>query len=116
VAQPLSAYIEAGRAGSPQFLADLTRIVAPLKKVEALVLACTHYPAAGRWFAAALPDALLIDPAERLAAAVAERHPQARHAQSPAARIFLTTGDPDAMRHGATRAWGTPLTATAIPC
>jgi glutamate racemase len=37
VAQPLSAHIEAGRAGSPQFLADLARILAPLRRVEALV-------------------------------------------------------------------------------
>jgi glutamate racemase len=116
VAQPLSAHIEAGRAGSPQFLADLTRIVAPLRRVDTLVLACTHYPAASRWFAEALPNALLIDPAERLSAAVAERHPQTRHAQNPSARTFLTTGDPDAMRRGAARAWGMSLTATAIAC
>jgi glutamate racemase len=116
VAQPLSAHIEAGRTGSPEFRADLARIVAPLRRVDALVLACTHYPAASRWFAAALPGVLLIDPAERLAAAVAERHPQTRHAQIPSTRIFLTTGDPDAMRHGAARAWGRALTATAIAC
>jgi glutamate racemase len=116
VAQPLSAHIEAGRAGSPQFLADLTRILVPLRRVEALVLACTHYPAASRWFAAALPDALLIDPVEHLAAAVAERHPQARNAEGPSARIFLTTGDPEATRHAAARAWGRPLTATAVAC
>lgn len=116
VAQPLSAHIEAGRAGSPEFLADLTRIVAPLRHVDALVLACTHYPAASSWFKAALPDALLIDPVERLAAAVAERHPRARHAESPSARTFLTTGDPDAMRNGAVRAWGRPLTATGVAC
>ena len=96
VAQPLSAHIEAGRTGSPQFLADLARIVAPLRGVDALVLACTHYPAASRWFAAALPHALLIDPAERLAAAMAARYP---HTQTgPGSRVFLTTGDPDAMR------------------
>lgn len=116
VAQPLSAHIEAGRTGSAEFLADLSRIVAPLRRVDALVLACTHYPAASRWFAAALPDVLLIDPAERLAAAVAERHPQARHAQTSSTRTFLTTGDPDAMRRGAARAWGRTLTASAVPC
>src|SRR5581483_4417370 len=44
VAQPLSAHIEAGRTGSPQFVSDLARIVAPLRGVDALVLACTHYP------------------------------------------------------------------------
>src|SRR6516165_10191271 len=39
VAQPLSAHIEAGRTGSPQFLTDLAKILAPLRRVDALVLA-----------------------------------------------------------------------------
>ncbi len=114
VAQPLSAHIEAGRTGSAQFQADLAGIVAPLRRVNALVLACTHYPAASRWFAAALPNALLIDPAEHLAAAIAYRYPEATAATHPASRLFLTTGDPDAMRHNAARAWGTVLTAQAV--
>lgn len=113
VAQPLSAHIEAGRTGSPQFRADLARIVAPLHRVDALVLACTHYPAASRWFAAALPHAMLIDPAERMATAIAERHAQLRAAAHLAARDFLTTGDPEAMQRGAARAWGVALAATA---
>jgi glutamate racemase len=114
VAQPLSAHIEAGRTGSPQFLADLATILAPLRRVDALVLACTHYPAARRWFAAAVPHAILIDPAERLAAAIAERHPHTRGSAQLGTRVFLTTGDPRAMRHGATRAWGTALTAEVV--
>lgn len=115
VAQPLSAHIEAGRTGSPQFHADLTAIVTPLRGVDALVLACTHYPAASRWFAAALPDALLIDPAEHLAAAIAYRYPEAAWPARPGRKVFLTTGDPDAMRHNAARAWGTLLTTRAVP-
>lgn len=114
VAQPLSAHIEAGRIGSAQFQADLADIVSPLHRVDALVLACTHYPAASRWFTAALPQARLIDPAEHLAAAIAYRYPQAASAARPADRVFLTTGDPDAMRHNAARAWGTVLTAQAV--
>jgi glutamate racemase len=114
VAQPLSAHIEAGRTGSPQFLADLAQIVAPLRRVDALVLACTHYPAASSWFAAALPNVLLIDPADRMANAIAERHPHARFARRPAKRAFLTTGDPEGMRLGAARAWGMTLRASAV--
>jgi glutamate racemase len=114
VAQPLSAHIEAGRTGSPAFLADLGRILAPLRRVDALVLACTHYPAATEWFAKALPHAVLIDPVEKLATAIAERHPQARGGGKLGMRTYLTTGDPDAMRRGADRAWGTCLTANAI--
>ncbi|ART68519.1 hypothetical protein BTO20_07965 [Mycobacterium dioxanotrophicus] len=114
VAQPLSAHIEAGRLGSPQFLADLTSIVAPLRHVQALVLACTHYPAASPWFSAVLGDVALLDPAERFAAAVARRHPQARVNSRPAARTYLTTGDPDAMRRAAATAWATELRAARI--
>jgi glutamate racemase len=115
VAQPLSAHIEAGRVGSPQFRADLARILAPLQGVQALVLACTHYPAASSWFAAALPETVLIDPVERLAGAVAHRHPHAaQRAADPAERVFFTTGDPGAMRRGAARAWGTALPARII--
>jgi glutamate racemase len=112
VAQPLSAHIEAGRTGSPEFLTDLAKILAPLRRVDALLLACTHYPAASRWFAAALPHALLIDPAERMAAAIAERYPHTRGGGKLGTRVYLTTGDPEAMRQGAARAWGTTLWAT----
>jgi len=114
VAQPLSAHIEAGRTGSPQFLTDLAKVLGPLRRVDALVLACTHYPAASKWFAAALPHALLIDPAERLATAIAERYPHTQKNSSHGKRVFLTTGDPKAMRHGAARAWGTALTAKVV--
>ncbi|BDB41865.1 MULTISPECIES: glutamate racemase [Mycobacterium] len=113
VAQPLSAHIEAGRTGSPRFQADLDRIIAPLRQADALVLACTHYPAAARWFAAALPHARLVDPAAQLAAAVAARYPRLRQ-PGPAPRHFVTTGDPQAMRRSAAHAWGTVLTATAV--
>ncbi len=114
VAQPLSAHIEAGRTGSAQFRSDLGKILAPLRGVDALVLACTHYPAARRWFAAALPHAQLIDPAERLAAAIASRHPHTRGSAQLGTRVYLTTGDPSAMRRGAARAWGTSVTANRV--
>ncbi|MEV0673353.1 aspartate/glutamate racemase family protein [Mycobacterium sp. NPDC050441] len=110
VAQPLSAHIEAGSTGSPGFVADLHRIVAPLKRAQALVLACTHYPAVSDWFADALPDAALIDPAQRLATVVAARHPAARTGRV-AERTYLTSGDTEAMRRSAAIAWGVELTA-----
>ncbi|OBB31146.1 hypothetical protein A5792_17400 [Mycolicibacterium peregrinum] len=110
VAQPLSAHIEAGRSGSPGFVADLRRIVAPLQRAQAVVLACTHYPAVSDWFADALPDATLIDPVERLAAAIAARHSAARTG-CVAARTYLTSGDTEAMRRGAALAWGVELVA-----
>lgn len=45
VAQQLSAHIEAGNQHSEAAKTDLEQILAPLLGVEALLLACTHYPA-----------------------------------------------------------------------
>lgn len=105
VAQPLSAHIEAGRVGSAAFVDDLRRIVAPLRDVDALVLGCTHYPAASEHFAAALPGVVLVDPVVLLVGALAHLHPAATTAP-PARRTFATTGDPAAMRRAARLAWG----------
>lgn len=106
VAQPLSAHIEAGRTGSPEFVADLHRIVRPLRTAGVVVLACTHYPAATGWFADALPGVALVDPAARLAAAIAARH--GRGVGGPD-RTYITTGEPDAMRRAAAGAWSAEL-------
>ncbi|OBA98645.1 hypothetical protein A5666_24510 [Mycolicibacterium fortuitum] len=112
VAQPLSAHIEAGRTGSPGFVADLRRIVAPLQRAHAVVLACTHYPAVSDWFADVLPDATLIDPVQGLAATIAARHPGAK-AGPVAPRDYVTSGDTEAMRRGAALAWNADVHATA---
>lgn len=107
VAQPLSAHIEAGRIDTPEFSDDLRRIVAPLRGADAVVLACTHYPAAGVAFAQELPGTLLVDPAEHLAAELAAR--VSRSPRGTGARTVVTTGDPDLMRASAFAAWGMAL-------
>jgi len=110
VAQPLSAHIEAGRTGSPEFATDLARITRPLRGASAVVLACTHYPAAARHFADQLPGTTLVDPAAHLAASIAERH-RSTSGSAAAERVVLTSGDPGAMRAGAEAAWGMAVAA-----
>lgn len=106
VAQPLSAHIEAGRVDGPAFAADLRAIVAPLRGARALLLACTHYPAASAAFAAELPGTRLLDPAAGMAAAVARAAGAGR-----GRREFVTSGDARAMRTSAALAWGYRLPA-----
>ena len=68
IAQPLSAHIEAGRLDGPELHADLNEIVTPLAGNEAVVLACTHYPAIAsqiRQYVGA--DCVLVDPAVEMA-------------------------------------------------
>ena len=102
IAQPLSAHIEAGSTGSARFAEDLTRILKPLRAADALLLACTHYPAIAHQIAARLPQTRLIDPAEAVA-----RHLLATHLlpESDAPDRFVTTGDARQMRAAALRAW-----------
>ena len=113
VAQPLSAHIEAGRTGTAAFAHDLRRIVAPLRAADAVVLACTHYPAATEHFAAELPGVALVDPVVPLAADLAARHAGST-TLDPGSRTFLTTGDPAAMARAARLAWSLDLTPRQV--
>lgn len=105
IAQPLSAHIERGSIGSTTGAQDLERILAPLRSVDALVLACTHYPAIAPRIQALLPNVELFDPADAVARRVERLLPaQARRAAESIE--LLCTGDARAMRAAATRAWG----------
>jgi glutamate racemase len=108
VAQPLSAHVEAGRLATPCVRADVAAILAPLRHVDVLVMACTHYPALSPLLREHCPHAELYDPAS-----AAVRH-LAREWPLPATRTtsthrFLTTGDPAAMQNAARLAFGLHL-------
>lgn len=108
VAQPLSALVERGELDTPVVHAELARILAPLRRVEALVLACTHYTALLGAIRGVLPDVRTIDPA-----AATLEHIERAWGLSGQVRsdMFLTTGDPAAMREAAARAFGVTLPA-----
>jgi glutamate racemase len=102
IAQPLSAHIEAGSAESPLCARDLDRILAPLRRADALLLACTHYPAILDQIAARAPEARLFDPAEAVAEHVLRHFPLPR---GEASDRVLTTGDARRTQLAAARAW-----------
>ncbi|MFT3922908.1 MAG: aspartate/glutamate racemase family protein [Myxococcales bacterium] len=107
VAQPLSGHIEGGRVGSAAYRADLARIMAPITQADAVLLACTHYPAIAEDIQAELArDVPLLDPAQALIAQAVERF--GLQSQRGADR-FVTTGAPREMRAAARRAWGVTL-------
>src|SRR5262249_29716764 len=72
VAQPLSALIEQGEIESPAMTDLLRPLVAPLRSMDAVVLACTHYPAVRPQIQALLPGVELVDPAEGTAEWIAK--------------------------------------------
>ncbi len=105
IAQPLSGMIERGEIGSDECGHLLEMILHPLRDVDRLLLACTHYAAASKEIAALLPDVELIDPIPHLASrVVADRIvPGSRQSH------FMTTGDPDRMRRSGLRAFGVEI-------
>jgi glutamate racemase len=107
IAQPLSGHIEAGTTGSAAYRKDLAGILAPLVNANAVLLACTHYPAIATDIQAVLGQGTrLIDPAHALieqAIARFELVPQTGRDR------FLTTGSPSAMRRAAERTWQVTL-------
>jgi glutamate racemase len=119
VAQPLSALIEAGLAGSPAFRAEAKRVMAPLARVDALVLGCTHYSAGMAQFRELAPAAVIVDPARETLDRVVSgwfgggpTDDDSRDAaQDPAvaADTFFTTGDPALTARAALLAFGVTM-------
>jgi glutamate racemase len=104
VAQPLSGLIEAGEAASPQTRRLLGQILAPLRGVDTLVLACTHYIVLEASIREELPAADFVDPATEAWRQFAPRLPAP--SERTGTNLFFTTGSPDAMRRQAVAAFG----------
>ena len=98
IAQPLSARIEAGDRSSPALVAEVRRIVAPLAACDALLLACTHYPAISPVFRGCLPGAQILDPADAVIDWLEGHWPLP---PGGPAGLVVTTGSAAGLRHAA---------------
>jgi len=99
VAQPLSGLVEDGLVSGPRVENALDEILDGVDAPDAVLLACTHYPAVRELIEEWVPDAVVVDPVDRLVDAAARRWPQ--KAKTPAPVEFVTTGDPDQMARSA---------------
>ncbi|MFT5583363.1 MAG: glutamate racemase [Cognaticolwellia sp.] len=104
VAQPLSALVEAGQLQGPLVRAAVAKVIVGLSQVDAVVLACTHYPALAPHFHALLPGVPLVDPG----VALARRLGQGMASGSTQVR-FYTSGDPAKMQAGALASFGVEI-------
>jgi glutamate racemase len=109
IAQPISRLIESGQLRSLQMSVTLDRITKPLAHVDALVLACTHYPAIADQFALRCPQAVIIDPAQHMWTWMHQHWPLGI-ARGGIDR-FVTTGNISEMQRGARTAFRVRLPA-----
>lgn len=109
VAQPISARVEAGDLSSDDLYRELDAIMAPLRQVDLLVLACTHYPALRKAFAERAPRADIVDPAAELLAWAMGAWKLDSAASGAEPDRVLTTGDVKTMSHSALLAFGMKL-------
>ncbi|HKO95249.1 MAG TPA: hypothetical protein VJU61_29035 [Polyangiaceae bacterium] len=110
VAQPLSAFVEAGRISGPDVEREVTRILRPIADCQLLVPACTHYVALLPLFQRVAPAARWVDPAALTLAALLEPSGHERKPQL-AEDEFWTTGSPAAFQRGAALAFELDLPA-----
>jgi glutamate racemase len=106
VAQPLSAHVEAGRLSGAELDADLLPLVAALADCDAVLLACTHYPALLPRLAELLPAMRWLDPVEELVEQLAAVQLVLGEGEVPRAPQMLTTGDAQASELAAKLAFG----------
>lgn len=100
IAQPLSAFVEAGRLSGAEVEREVARILRPIAGCQLLVPACTHYVALMPLFQRVAPEARWIDPAALTLAALLEPSAHERR-RPPAESEFWTTGSPAAFVRGA---------------
>ncbi|MEO7109263.1 MAG: aspartate/glutamate racemase family protein [Polyangiaceae bacterium] len=106
IAQPLSGFIERGEQSSPAFEQAVSRILRPVMHYNALVLACTHYPAALPTFEKHFTGQV-INPLPAIARACCSTNLSRRDEDD----AFFTTGDTQAMKLAAAKAWQIEITA-----
>ncbi len=107
IAQPLSALIERGELDSSVMRETLRRILRPLRHSDAILLACTHYPAIRDLISSFVPGTELLDPSLTTARELLA-YKRSLHSNGPV-DIFLTTGDPHQSARVAGIAFGTKV-------
>lgn len=111
IAQPLSGRVEAGDLDSPALRREIAQIVAPLRNIEALLLACTHYPALAPRLREALPGVRLIDPMNELLRSISSKW---KLPKGSGETLVLTTGNAQAMRRAAKIAFDVTVQARHV--
>lgn len=103
VAQPLSALIEQGLHFTPKFSKVVSQLVKQsFPAPDAVLLACTHYPAAHSVFREKFKGALILDPAKSLI----KNFEKSKWLDKKGTSLFITTGDAKESQLAAEKSFG----------
>ncbi|MEM9299914.1 MAG: aspartate/glutamate racemase family protein [Bacteroidota bacterium] len=103
VAQPLSILVEQGEIDSSRVYGEIKRILKPIKSVDSLLLACTHYPVLRPQIQAYLGTSCrIIDPLDNLL----DRIKPMLYKVNNGKDMFYTTGDKELMIQVANSLYG----------
>lgn len=105
IAQPISGLVERGTLSGPELESTLDEILDGLEGVDAVLLACTHYPAVRDAIQERLPGVRLVDPVDALVERLDAQWRASGGAPDRPDRFF-TTGDPEEMAGSAEAAYG----------
>lgn len=106
IAQPLSGMIERGEQDSAPFAVAVQNLLRGITHYNALILACTHYPAALPIFRNHFPGAV-VDPLPTIARSIGN----SASVRTARRSEFFTSGDPRAMQRAAAKAWRLEITS-----
>lgn len=103
IAQEFSIMIERGEIDSPELREVASRILTPIKSVDGLLLACTHYPSITKVIRDIMKeDCLIIDPIETVFNSIS---PLLEQEHTTGKDRFLTSGDPELLKVAAFNAF-----------
>jgi len=103
VAQQLSGRIEAGDVDSAALENDIEMIFSNIRSAPYILLACTHYPAISKKIQDAVPQSVLLDPAEEMYKWIFKNWSPLKGNNSS---LWYTTGNTEKMKLAAKNAFG----------
>ena len=112
-AQPLSALVERGALSGEEVERAVGDVLSALGDVDAILLACTHYPALSAVFKTLAHEVELLDPAAHVWPQTQTQTSQTQARTQTRTRtrtpLVFTTGSPTQMRTSAQAAWSLDL-------
>ena len=105
VAQPLSIHIEQGDIDSTELQDHARQILNPIKGYDAVLMACTHYPAIENMLSKHVDsDCRLLDPVDEMKNWIFEHWPDPGHKVSQR-DVFFSSGNADTFRDSALKSF-----------